>query len=222
MTVRLSLERWSVLCALSLASCIADLRPEVGERLKEQGETESPSSNDDGQDDSSGDAPGDGDGVGDGDGDAPGDDDADDNVDAGISGDGDGEGDGDADGEGGQDAGMDNGCAVKDSDKSRSVSFASDVMPILAVCRCHNPNSDDPFAILESGLTIDGYENLRKGGEKTGVDVIVSGNPCTSIILQKLSETPPFGERMPLMGPYLSQEQRTLISDWIAEGAHDN
>jgi hypothetical protein len=220
MTVRLSSARLSLFHALLLASCIADLRPEVGPRIKDDGETTQPSSNDDGASDSPGDGtPGDAD---DGTGDAPGDGDgASDDSDAGTPSSDDGEED--ADGEPDQDAGVvDNGCPIKDSNPAKSVSFAADVMPILAVCRCHNPNSDDPFAIMESGLTIDGYENLRLGGEHTGPDVIVNGNPCTSIILQKLSETPPFGDRMPFMGPYLSSEVRGVISDWIAEGARDN
>jgi hypothetical protein len=213
MTVRLPSARLYVLQGFLLASCIADLRPDVGPRIKEDDEATQPSSNDDGSDSQA-------DGTAD-DGEPPGDGDGDDGVegpDGGMPGDGDSD-----DGEPEGDAGIvDNGCSIKDSDSGHSVSFASEVMPVLAACRCHNPNSDDPFAILESGLTIDGYESLRLGGEMAGASVIVAGNPCESIILQKLSEAPPFGERMPLMGPYLSLDERTLISDWIAEGAHDN
>jgi hypothetical protein len=214
MTVRLPSARLYVLQGLLLVSCIADLRPDVGPRIKDENETTQPSSNDDASDSPEGGQPDDG-----ADGDAPADgDDAMDGQDGDMSGDGDGD-----DGEPDEDAGIvDNGCPTRDSDPTESVSFASEVMPVLAACRCHNPNSDDPFAILESGLTIDGYDNLRLGGDMAGANVIVSGNPCESIILQKLSEAPPFGERMPLMGPYLSLEDRTLISDWIAEGAHDN
>ncbi len=114
------------------------------------------------------------------------------------------------------------GCSVKDSDPRKQVSFKTQLKPIFMGCRCHNPEDADPFAIMESGLTISDYDVIRKGGDNTGVKVIVAGNACDSIILQKLSETPPFGDRMPRDGPYLSLAERTLISDWIVEGARDN
>jgi hypothetical protein len=216
MTVRLPSACLYVLPGLLLISCIADLRPDVGPRVKD--EATQPAGGGDGSDSPSDGAAGDADGADDRPGDGDGDDAAD-GSDDGMSGDDDDETDGEPD----DDAGVvDDGCPIKDSNPGHAVSFAGEVMPELAVCRCHSPNSDDPYGILESGLTIDGYESLRKGGEMTGVDVIVAGNPCDSIILKKLSEAPPFGERMPLMGPYLSLEVRTLISDWIAEGAHDN
>jgi hypothetical protein len=122
----------------------------------------------------------------------------------------------------GNDAGAPVGCRVKDSDTTREISFAKQVRPILAGCGCHDPNDVDPFAILDSGLTIADYKTLREGGHTTGAKIIVDGNACDSIILQKLGEMPPFGDRMPLDGPYLSLADRTLISDWIVEGARDN
>jgi hypothetical protein len=212
MNERSPMVRVCVLGLLGLASCIADLRPDVGPRLDDDEESTDPSSND-----------------GEGDGDAPDDEsepgDDQDETPSGDDPDG-GAGPGDDDGDDGppeEDAGVvDNGCAVRDSDQGSDVSFVADVMPIQAECRCHNPNSDDPFAILESGLTIDGYASLRAGGYEAGTDIVVDGNACESVMLQKLSETPPFGERMPLMGPYLSAEQRRVISDWIVEGAREN
>lgn len=215
MNERSPIVRVCALGLLGLASCIADLRPDVGPRLDDEESTE-PSSNDDDAD-----SPSDESQSMDGadQDETP----SDDGPDGGAGpGDGDDEGD-DGDGEAEDDAGVvDNGCDVRDSDEGTDVSFAADVMPILAACRCHNPSSDDPFGILESGLTIDGYTSLRAGGYEAGTDIIVDGNACESIMLQKLSETPPFGDRMPLMGPYLSAEQRRVISDWIVEGAREN
>jgi hypothetical protein len=116
----------------------------------------------------------------------------------------------------------DNGCATKDSNPNKSVSFSNEVWMILEGCGCHNSADSDPFAILESGLTIDGYSSLRKGGDNTHAQIIVDGNPCKSLMVEKLGESPSFGDRMPQDGPYLSEQQRQLISDWIAEGARDN
>jgi hypothetical protein len=113
-------------------------------------------------------------------------------------------------------------CVIGDSNPNKEVSFANDVMPILAVCRCHNPSSDDTQGIMMAGLTITGYDTLRAGGIHTGTDIVVPFNACKSIVLQKLSEAPPFGDQMPLDGPYLLTAERKIISDWIVEGARDN
>ena len=64
---------------------------------------------------------------------------------------------------------------------------------------------------------------MLAGGQNTGASIVVSGMPCDSLLWQKISPGPPFGARMPFNGPpFLSDEQRRLIGDWIAEGARDN
>ena len=113
-------------------------------------------------------------------------------------------------------------CGIKDSNPNKDVSFKDDVWPILEICRCHSSEDDEQFGILEANLTIDNYATLREGGDNTGSSIVVPGNACDSIMLQKLSETPPFGNRMPNMGPYLSTAQRTILADWIIEGAKNN
>jgi hypothetical protein len=113
-------------------------------------------------------------------------------------------------------------CGIVDSNPSKDVSFEDDVWPILEICRCHSSEDDEQFGILEANLTIDNYATLRQGGDRTGGSIIVPGNACDSIMLQKLSETPPFGNRMPNMGPYLSAAERTILADWIIEGAKNN
>jgi len=116
----------------------------------------------------------------------------------------------------------DNGCNIKDSNPKQDVSFDSDIWPILSGCTCHDPDDNDPAGVLEVGFVIDSYVSLRMGGDNSYADIIIDGDPCKSILLQKLEEPAPFGVRMPRDGPYLSQEVRTLISDWIIEGARDN
>jgi len=115
-----------------------------------------------------------------------------------------------------------NGCAIKDSNPAKDVSFTGEIWPILSGCSCHNPNSVEQDGVLEVGLIIDSYTSLRKGGDNTRAKIIVAGDPCMSLLLHKLGEMPSFGVRMPRDGPYLSPEVRTLISDWIIEGARDN
>jgi hypothetical protein len=64
---------------------------------------------------------------------------------------------------------------------------------------------------------------LMQGGENSGRNIVVPGDPCSSTLLQKLSASPAIGARMPLSGPpFFSSEEEQLVHDWIAEGALDN
>ena len=120
-------------------------------------------------------------------------------------------------------------CSPEDSDPRYDVSFSEDVFPLLERmspepgCGCHMPMSRRPIGIENSGLNLGSYGSLMRGGTTSGADIVVPGDPCASILVQKVSSAPPFGARMPSNGPpYLSNAERALIADWIAEGAHDN
>ena len=52
-----------------------------------------------------------------------------------------------------------------------------------------------------------------------GRPLVVPGHPETSLLLQKLSATPPCGSRMPVGGAALSDAQLEQIRSWIAAGA---
>jgi hypothetical protein len=105
-----------------------------------------------------------------------------------------------------------------------TVSFKSDISPLLhTYCLpCHAEENNSP-----SELSLDSYALMMKGG-KHG-DVVVTGEPDKSTIIQKLSENPPFGERMPLHSKrkktppkYLNDEEMQLLAKWILQGAQDN
>jgi hypothetical protein len=120
-------------------------------------------------------------------------------------------------------------CAPEDSDPDHDVSFMDDVKPLLdrqgseGGCRCHSPMSPKPIGIEMTGLNLGSYAGLMRGGRQSGQDIVVPGDPCASIVVQKVSSAPPFGARMPSSGPpYMTPAERQLLSDWIAEGAHDN
>jgi hypothetical protein len=55
-----------------------------------------------------------------------------------------------------------------------------------------------------------------------GKPLVVAGKPEMSLFLQKLSATPPCGDRMPVGGKVLSDVQLAMIQSWIADGAKDN
>lgn len=120
-------------------------------------------------------------------------------------------------------------CTPEDSDPAYDVSFSLDVLPLFERmppeigCGCHMPSSRRPIGIEISGLDLSSYASIRRGGTTSLEANVVPGDPCASILVQKMSSAPPFGARMPSSGPpYFSAEERALIADWIAEGAHDN
>ncbi len=120
-------------------------------------------------------------------------------------------------------------CDNRDSDPTTDVSFALDLRPLMnrprgeAGCSCHTPTNGRPSGIELGGLDLGSMHAFRQGGRTSGPAIVIPGNPCGSVVLQKLSDTPPFGARMPLDGdPYLAPEELQLVHDWIAEGALDN
>lgn len=108
-----------------------------------------------------------------------------------------------------------------DSDPETQVSFSLHIRPLLSrspggCTGCHGANST-------SGFSVGSYDLLRRGGNQSGTKIIVAGDPCESILPQKLGVAPPFGARMPYSGPpFYNAAELTLVRDWIAEGAQNN
>lgn len=120
----------------------------------------------------------------------------------------------------------DNRCEVTDSDPATSVSFAADVLAGAlrrADTDCRRCHSAGGSGLRDSGLDLGSYAALRLGGNRSRQTIVVAGDPCASVLVQKLGPAPPFGARMPRSGPpYLPASDVALITDWILEGAHDN
>lgn len=117
-------------------------------------------------------------------------------------------------------------CQDADHDPSHDVSYSADIDPLIREykCRgCHTANGPTPIGLEVSGLDLSSYATLRAGGARSMAMIVVPGQPCESVLLQKVGEGPPYGARMPLDGPtYLEDEDLASISDWIFEGARDN
>ena len=117
--------------------------------------------------------------------------------------------------------------AKKSQKKSNGVvSFKKDIFPVIEkkCLPCHAEENFNP-----SELSLDSYELMKQGG-KHG-DPFVPGKSKESIVIQKLSEEPPFGDRMPLntkkdvkagKAKWLSPEEVKIIAEWIDQGAKDN
>lgn len=118
-------------------------------------------------------------------------------------------------------------CVDGDSNPNVKVSFANDIRPIMdgrvvgpkPCADCHYADRGTQEGINEAGLRLATLGALRKGGNRTGPDIVVKGQPCASPIIQKLRGTFGEGARMPKGGPYWNQEQIQLFMDWISEGA---
>ena len=121
-------------------------------------------------------------------------------------------------------------CVGADSDPDVSISFRADVLPLftriepgLAGCSCHQPTSSNRIGIEVGGLDLSSYSGMSAGGVNSRGSVFIPGDACNSVIVQKTGQGPPFGSRMPFNGPpFLSDRDRQIVIDWIAEGANDN
>jgi len=126
-----------------------------------------------------------------------------------------------SDPDGGPTDGAITGCDNSDSDPAVAVSFANNVRPLMTrapggCAACH-------LGRVTSGLDLSSYQSLRRGGLNSGPRIIVANEPCNSILVQKISRTPPFGSRMPFNGPpYFTAAEIQIVRDWVAEGAANN
>lgn len=111
-----------------------------------------------------------------------------------------------------------------DSDPAKSVSYHVDLeLGVFERGKCNNCHTGNGSGVNQSGFDLRSYTTLRTGGGRSGVAIVIDGDPCASILVQKIETSPPFGRRMPYNGPpYLSVEDITLVRDWISEGARDN
>jgi hypothetical protein len=108
--------------------------------------------------------------------------------------------------------------------QNQQVSFGKDVQPILkAYCLpCHAEENANP-----SDLSLDSYDAIMDGG-KHG-KAVVPRDPDKSLLIQKMKDGPPFGEKMPLskkkdQAPRrtVTDEELRVIMEWIRQGAINN
>jgi hypothetical protein len=119
-------------------------------------------------------------------------------------------------------------CDNSDGHLGKPVSFSTDIHPLIlrqaGGCSCHlPPPNGNGVGTQISGLNLSSLATLRMGGTNTGARIVIAGDPCSSLMYQKLSDAPPFGSRMPLSGPpFWTADELQLLHDWIAQGARDD
>jgi len=90
--------------------------------------------------------------------------------------------------------------------------YQNDILPLIlqyGCFSCHGGNG---------GLYITSIPEILRGGDHG--PAIIPGNANASLIIQKVSPTPPFGDRMPQGGPYLPDSTTQIFKDWINQGAN--
>jgi len=95
-----------------------------------------------------------------------------------------------------------------------TISFQNNVKPILTRYGCVSCHGGT------SGLRVDTVPNLKRGGFNG--PAVIPLNSAGSLLVKKISATPPFGDRMPQGGPYLPDSVQQVIKTWIDQGALDN
>ncbi len=93
-----------------------------------------------------------------------------------------------------------------------TVDYERQIKPILRekCFACHGALKQ------ESSLRVDTVASMREGGDLGAA--IVPGDPEASLLFQRV-RSDEAGDRMPLEGVYLSDEQLKMLETWIAEGA---
>jgi hypothetical protein len=94
------------------------------------------------------------------------------------------------------------------------VDYEDEIQPIFNA-RCTNCHGG------QSGVTLTSYSaTMNSIGAQYGKKIVIPGEPDNSPLVDKIEPNPQFGSRMP-QGGTLSDEQISLIRQWIAEGASE-
>jgi hypothetical protein len=110
----------------------------------------------------------------------------------------------------------------------RTVSFASDVQPILSGsclgAGCHSGQFPSQGIDMSSSARAYAALTSKEGTEApcTGTKLVIPGSPEASVLVKKLVGTSCGFSQMPLGRPALSAADLATIRDWIAQGAPDN
>jgi len=115
----------------------------------------------------------------------------------------------------------DQGVAPTAPEVADPIFYAMDVQPIWDTncVGCHGQNGNGGLDLRAGlsranlvGIASPNYMVLR----------VVGGDPSTSVLYAKLTDTGTYGPLMPQGGPMLSAESLEKVRRWIAGGALDN
>jgi hypothetical protein len=106
------------------------------------------------------------------------------------------------------------------------VSFRNDIYPVFAGSGCSNTGCHADVFSPPLMFSLDScYTSLLRDTSYNidGYRYVDTTNAQDSYLYIKLvSSNPPYGDRMPVGGPYLSSEFTAKVLRWIEQGAPDN
>jgi hypothetical protein len=100
----------------------------------------------------------------------------------------------------------------------KKLSYKNDIVPIMKIycLPCHTEDAMNP-----SNLYLDAYRTMMAGG-KHG-PAVVPGKPDSSLLVLKISFTPPFGDPMPMKRKVaFPSDTLGILRNWILQGAKNN
>jgi hypothetical protein len=92
---------------------------------------------------------------------------------------------------------------------------------VFAAHNCTTHHSGAQTGGLDMTTKAKAYANLV-GVRGCSGDRVVAGSAATSLLYLKVETKPPCGSEMPPGGPYLSTSERTMIENWIDDGAKND
>jgi hypothetical protein len=100
----------------------------------------------------------------------------------------------------------------------KQLSYKKEIAPIMKTycLPCHTEDAMNP-----SRLYLDSYESMMAGG-KHG-PAVTAAKPDSSLLVRKISFTPPFGDPMPMKRKSaFPNDTLDLLRQWITQGAKNN
>lgn len=117
---------------------------------------------------------------------------------------------------------------IPDPPNDGPISFSAHIQPIFTTnCSvCHRPGGIAHLRGIVLELTEgNSYLGLvnQPSIQQSDLTLVVPGDSNASLLFHKVnSNSPPIGDRMPLLGPPLPRAAIDLIRDWIDQGALNN
>lgn len=112
-------------------------------------------------------------------------------------------------------------CAVGDAASTLSGIQVSVFSGSCAVSGCHDRVTAERGLVLESGESFANLVGVLATQSPAELRVR-PGDPDRSYLIKKLRGTNNIGGRMPLGGPFLTEEEIAGVAEWIENGARDN
>lgn len=100
------------------------------------------------------------------------------------------------------------------------ISYAENIQPIFnqscGGSGCHINNS-------RNGVNLSSYSaTMNSIGSNYGTAIVLPGDPANSPLVDKIEPSPDIGNRMPLSGSPLTNNEISRIRKWITDGAPNN